>query len=633
MTSHRWKAAIVPPAVAKADHPLNTETRSPDYVRMPDDLRYPGTDANGRRQAAFRLSTAWAMSGWPWWLAAALCVVVGLRIIDVMPAIKAVLIAPFGTFFYPLEMEWREGSFWLDALALADKAPIYDHSAFAYVSMAHGPMDSWLKSWIARLFPMLAPWQVTRLFVVLLPVTLVGCSAVMLRGFARFPWVWGTLLGLTFYVAILAANGGIFYLYGRTDDTALVLTFVAFTLLHLAVQSPGAIARNGYCFLAGLLLGASYLTIWRNFPVMGAMVLVAVTAISLQTGRWQAAVTALLFCIAGALTIFLVILFAVMGGSVHLFYEHFYKLFLVSYDDTSARTSGALGISQEVWDDLAAAWDTMVRDRDNLIRRLAIVAVSPILLAVAAWFPMRQGFSYLRSARYFGVLLALYIMTLLTLIVGYLLHWRAGSLAYLAPIYLLSWYMVCLSLIVRPHAGEIFRGGVTAFLTCGLVLMLAIYPLRGTSAGAEGARAIELTDSARAFDFQLAQLKKKYVVVSDAYHFFKRHIDRNDIVDQGDFSWWFARQGHFDKSFSETVNRYMTAMQSNPPDIVIVGLISAPPIRELVKHGYQCIVCGVTFFPYGAEGLSLYAREDLPIEALRAQFSAFQAAPAPTSGK
>src|SRR5262249_10321332 len=154
---------------------------------------------------------------------------------------------------------------------------------------------------------------------------------------------------------------------------------------------------------------------------------------------------------------------------------------------------------------------------------------------------------YVRSPKYLAASLVLYALTLFSLVVGYLLHWRAGSLAYLAPIYLIAWYMIFLSLIARPLAPELVPGGMSACLSFGIILLVALYPLPGTSSGNTGARAIELTDSARAFDFQLSQLKEKYTVVSDAYHFFKRHIDGNDIVDQGDVSWNFATLGHFDR--------------------------------------------------------------------------------------
>jgi hypothetical protein len=594
---------------------------------MPDDFRFLGAAASVWRETVVQLARP-ATRKWLWWLAAAtLSLIVGAKVMDAMPVIRWMLVAPFAMFSYPLEIEWREGSFWLDALALKEHAPIYDHAVFAYVGVAHGPMDSLIKSWIAHLFPLLAPWQVTRAFVVLLPITWVSCSAIILRKHIRFPWLWGTLLGLTFYVAILAASGGIFFLFGRTDDTGVVLMLVAFTLLHLAVQSTDNPARYGYSFAAGLLLGASYLTIWRNFPVMGAMVIVTFVAIVLQTQRWRVAGVALLFCIAGAIAVFLAILYGVLGGSIHLFWEHFYKLFVVSHD-TGASNRGFLGVPQHIWDDLRPAWDSLAGDRDNFTRRLAVVALCPALLISTAWFPMQQGFSYLRSMKYFGVLLGLYVLAILSLTLGYLVHWRAGSAAYVGPIYLMSWYMVCLSLIVRPLALEVVRGGASAFLTCGIILLIAMHRVPGTSAGNEVLRAIERTDSARAFDFQLSQLKAKYTVVSDAYHFFKRRLDENDVVDQGDVSWKFAKEGHFGSAFSQTVNRYMSAIERKPPDIVIVGLISAAPIRTLVQRGYTCILCGVVFFADMPDGFSIYARDDLPIDELRAQFSIFKT-PAP----
>jgi hypothetical protein len=563
---------------------------------------------------------------WLWWLVAAvLCVIVGVSLFDTLAPIVQVLAAPFRVFFYPLELEWREGSFWLDALALSENAPIYDHSALAYVSMAHGPMDSLLKSWIARGLPFLAPWQVARFFVPLLPISLVVCSAMILRGCLRLHWLWGTLVGLTFFVAILAGAGGTFYLYGRTDDTATVLNVVAFTFLHFATQSPRAWERNGHALVAGLLLGASYLTIWRNFPVMGAMVLVAVGAIGLKRGRGPAA-SALLFCIAGALSVFVVILVTVMDGSISLFYEHFYKLFLVSYD-TSAPARGSLGVPREIWDDLWPGWQSMVGDADNLLRRLAIIAVCPALLLAAARRPMREEFGYLRSTGFLTCVIGLYALALFSLVVGYLVHWRAGSLAYLAPIYLMSWYMVCLALAASASMRRAARGGVSAFLACGLVLLIVLFQVRGTSAGDEARRAGELTDAARAFDFQLARLQTRYTVVSDAYQFFKRHLGERDVVDQGDFSWDFARQGYFGEAFTRTVDRYIEDIRRNPPDIVIVGQISAPPIRALVEHGYSCVVCGVRFYDDRPYAFSLYALDNLPIDELRAQFSVFQTAP------
>jgi hypothetical protein len=609
-----------------------TVTPPSDSERAPDDLT-AATRTDVWRRDVLRVLTQSARSNFLWWLlAGAVCLIVGVKLSACLPAIYTTLAAPFAMASFPFEVEWREGSFWLDALALRDKAPIYDHSVFAYVSMAHGPMDSLLKSWVSRLFPLLSPWQVTRSFVVLLPFTMVGCSIVILRGM-RLPWVWGTLIGLAFYIAILAAPGGPFFLYGRTDSTGLVLCVLAITLVHLATESSHGVARSGYSFAAGVLFGASYLTIWRNFPVMGAMVLVGALAAGLQNRRWRTAGAVMLFCAAGAVAVFVAVLYGAMGGSIQLFWEHFYKLFLISYD-TTASNRGFLGVPQDIWDDVVPALESLSSDRDGVIRRFAIILICPAILISTAWFPLRQRFSYLRSATYFAVLLGLYGLALLSLIAGYITHWRAGSLAYLAPIYLMSWYMICLSLIARPLASEGIRGGMSAFLTGGAVLLIAIYPHSATSASIESARVIELTDSARAFDYQLSELRKRYAVVSDGYHLFKRRLDRrNDIFDQGDVSWGFAQGGFFGPAFSDTAKRYIESLERNPPDIVIVAPISAPPIKALVEHGYTCVVCGVPFFPYGSHGFSLYARDDLPIEELRRQLSTFKSASTSAPGK
>jgi hypothetical protein len=217
------------------------------------------------------------------------------------------------------------------------------------------------------------------------------------------------------------------------------------------------------------------------------------------------------------------------------------------------------------------------------------------------------------------------------LTVGYLLHWRAGSLAYFEPIYLMSWHVICLSLIVRPCAGDVLRDGVAAFLTCGIILLIAVYPVRQTSAGNEGLHALALADRARAFDFQLSELRTKYTVVSDEFHFFKRRFDCGDVVDMGDYAWLFAQSGLLGEAYSQTVKRYMADVESRRPDIVIIGPVSAAPLHALVEHGHQCVLCGVAFYPSTPNAFSLYARDDLPIEELRAQFSWFKM-PAPPAG-
>ena len=80
-------------------------------------------------------------------------------------------------FCFPLELEYREGSGWLHALAARAGVGIYDHSHVAFLNMNHGPLEPILKQLLTTAFPFLSASMVTRCFVLLLPV---GWLAVML---------------------------------------------------------------------------------------------------------------------------------------------------------------------------------------------------------------------------------------------------------------------------------------------------------------------------------------------------------------------------------------------------------------------------------------------------------------------
>ena len=71
---------------------------------------------------------------------------------------------------YPLELEFREGTNWLHALALSKGVNIFSTADVAYINMNHGPIDSVLKSMLLRFLPFLDPKLVTRFFVILLPL-------------------------------------------------------------------------------------------------------------------------------------------------------------------------------------------------------------------------------------------------------------------------------------------------------------------------------------------------------------------------------------------------------------------------------------------------------------------------------
>src|ERR1700730_9165054 len=92
-----------------------------------------------------------------------------------------ILRAPITAFFYPLELEWREGSTWLHVLAQLNGINIYDDSTVTYLNLNDGPSNPRATSLIARWLPDLSPWQVCRSFVLALPFVLVLASVFVLR--------------------------------------------------------------------------------------------------------------------------------------------------------------------------------------------------------------------------------------------------------------------------------------------------------------------------------------------------------------------------------------------------------------------------------------------------------------------
>jgi hypothetical protein len=548
-----------------------------------------------------------------------LSAIIAIEVIGALPVLGNLFAAPVAAFFYPIEIEWREGAIWLEAMALRDNIPIYNHSVVAYIYLAHGPMDTLVKSWIAKFVPLLAPWQVTRIFVLCLPIALSICSAIIFRGRIRFYWLWGILVGLTFYVLIMTTPGGYVMLVGRADVTSFVLLTIAITLLHLAIHANTGLVRNVLCVLGGVLIGATYLTLWRSVPALGAMFLVAFIAIGLRIKSWQRAFVAMSLCLAGAVAVFLAVLFGLLDGSLTLFWQHFYKVFFVSF--TNDGPSGWLGIPQETWDEFGPGLKSITTDWSSLIRSCIAIVLCPVILCAASFRKLDEAFPYLRNRTFISAFIGLYFLTLSALLFGYLLYFHAGTLNYFVFVYSLAWYMVCLSLASSWRRNLALDGGV-AFVVIGVLLCIAVVGIPDTRTGLSGAMMIKRMDAARAFSYELTQLRSQYTVASDAYHFFKERFD-HDVIDEGDFAWAFANGKYFDENFSHTVNQYIADLKQNPPDFFVLGLISAPPIRAFVESNYHCVVCGVPFYGYGAQGFSLYARENLPVDELRARFNIF----------
>jgi hypothetical protein len=396
-----------------------------------------------------------------------------------------ILRAPFTAFFYPLELEWREGSTWLHVLAQLNGIDIYDHSKTAYVNMNHGPINPLITYWIARWLPDLSRWQVCRSFV-LLPCVLVFASVIALRRATRHRWLVGTIFGLATYVVIMSSGAGYFLLYGRTDATAHVLAVVALLLLFETVMARSEVTRKVAAVLAGFMMGVSLFTLWRALPMLSCAFAIAVALVWLKTRNLRDTAYASLGCMAGGLLVLLLLVFDVFHGHALPFFQHFFGFFFYR----------PLAVAPEPnWSDrmrdLRLAFDAL----GTLGTHLWIISLMPRSLLTLCWLPTRDQFAFLRAPRWIGLLVALYGFGFGGLCIGFWLNYGAGSLVYVSFIYLLGWFL----LILFINGLQGWRAPVVAVaVSAGLVLLAT--GGHGTSVGVESQRAAALTDSARALD-------------------------------------------------------------------------------------------------------------------------------------
>ncbi len=525
--------------------------------------------------------------------------------------------APIAAFFFPVELE-REGSVWLHVLAQLSHVDIYDHRSVAFVNMNHGPIDPLLKYYVALLLPDLSAWQVVRIFVVVLPGSLVVGSAILLREQGGRPaWVLGTAVGLATYIVMVSSRGALFLLSGRSDPTAHVLVVA---LIVTVAESLRASTRTRHLILAGvggILMSATYLTVWRSVPAVGAIFIIYCVTLAVREHRVRAVLPSAAVVIAAALVFLIVVLISLFGRNVGLFYEHFYGFFFTSPPPAPSPTY--YGLSADRIEDLHAT----LQDIARLGRHLWIISLPLIVLLAGYLLRLSCPHAVFSSAFYSSIVGATYAMTFGVLCVGYWLNFRGGSLVYISLTYLLGWYILCAFISSLPFSRT--EGALAASI---IVISIAI----GRNSGFPGdyirRDVLAKMDGARAFSYELSELRSRYEVISDSYHFFKKGFTRDDKIDMGDAVLSSLRDHVFDPTFDDTVKDYIRSLRQHPPDIIVLGFASAQPIRALADSRYVCVACGVRFFAGGERDFALYARNDLPIAELRTIFAPF-AAPSP----
>jgi hypothetical protein len=458
-------------------------------------------------------------------------------------------------FFYPLEIETRESSSWLHVNAQKSGINLYDHTTTAFVDMSHGPLGSLMKFWIASLFPFLAPWQVSRLFVLMIPFVFLFVSwrlTAATSGTSHTPVLFLSSLG--FVMLMVTAREFIFV--GRSDATITVLLLIAlYAALSTAPRSVLTAALYGAS--SGLLGIAMVLTIWRLAPVtLGVFVFsiwrfLWVERISKRlVGTWAVAYG--LTCVVA----FGLILHFVFHGDLRLYYGHFFSYFAATSDASGKHYPGSvLAFLLSLFNPTAAPND---------------YKGGPLLLA-GVLYAVTWGMGGTLAEG----LKALSVFALVVSSVGYYFAYKGGGSWHFIPFFIIFWAYLCTVQASIPRA----RLAWVAFCVAGLVGLSAQTVVVPTVQ-----RALR-RDEAMAFLKTLQMVDSTHTVVSEDLFFFRTKY-QGELIDMGEDTDLVLHSGVIDEAFANTARRHFDRLRNDPPEYIVVGSGASPELEQLIRDRY-----------------------------------------------
>ena len=493
-------------------------------------------------------------------------------------ALLAVSLANCGqAFFFPLELEFKEGTSWLHVLTMQAGISIYDHQQVAYINMNHGPLNPVLKYLLAAVFPFLSPAMITRFFVLLLPAGLFAGIAGACPGKKGYALLWAAGLHL-FLLGLQPPH----FLVGRSDPTAL---FLLALLLGTAAgpMSRAATARRRFWWVAacGVLGAMVFLTNWRLGPAIG--VVGAAFALEQVTAQGRSSLWAYLGgMLLGGGGFFLLLFFSLFHGDWSLYYRHFFGFF-----SPESGWGAGRGESFELFPRALLVPHWLVH-----VLALAALVLGPVFPArgvprpvqLLGWIPL-LGLLWLASCA------------------AYFLNRSGGGIWYFGAFYLLLAFHLARAVDWARVGTPWVRGLFFAGLFLGL-------PWQTT-----GRQAAQLTDS---FQTAYSFLKTTKVLAagerihSEDYYLFKDRYE-GEAIDVGDEVAKISATGYMGAAFTGTANRYFAKLRSDPPRFVITGGSISPVLAELLAKSYKPVLrAPPADWPYAGPPQTFYQLKPAP---------------------
>jgi hypothetical protein len=497
-----------------------------------------------------------------------------------------------GSFLYPLELEPREGTNWIHALAFKSGINIYDHTRVAFINMNHGPFDSIFKFLISTFLPFLLPGMVIRLPQLLIPVFLFYSAYLILKIFYKKKVFFLSLFfSQLFYMICYSLFGNTFNL-GRSDATYLLLIILAVIVFMKLLNSHKKI-NFIYMLIIGILLMSAILTNWRILPFVFIIFILMFSYFILIMKIHPKMITIyFLSFLLGGLIVFFPIISILFKFDFILYYKHFFGFFT---NESGWGTNPAASIP------------FIIKTMLNIF----IILQSVLLIFILFKSLVKKNIFDLIC--FFSYLFLFWIYTL-----SYYLNYGGGGIYYLMPIFLFSFYYPLLifkdlidfvsnlKLLVISNKFKLYLKiyNYKRLFISGFIIIILLN-LKWGSIFDFQIKLWGAMNNAYKFSNTLTNIDNTSGILTEDIFLFKRKLN-GQTIDMGDtiFSLYNYDQGkYFGEDFSRKISYYFQNFGKGNFIYVLEGYTSSKFLREYVRtNSYSSYLDSQNFFKTGRPG-------------------------------
>ena len=488
----------------------------------------------------------------------------------ILPALAIYATLPvISALFFPMELELRESTKWLHALALGAGLNIYDNAITAFINMSHGPMDALLKSFLLWIN---IPTVILRWTVPAFLLTAFLAAWWIIRGEIRARLEHSLLAAILLDFTLIAYNQVI--ITGQTETSAAL--FLVLTMLFMEKAITGKRVTWLLSLLAGVALMCTFLSNWRYGPTLASVGILFLVRLAVSGTGMKHRLVSFLLTAAGGLLIFGGLLGRYFNFDFLLYFNHFFgfykdlgeKLFFDVFLGTQMTATTGLTIFL-------------------LIGLALLIRLSPKKEERAELTAWTLGLAFI----------------FVTTVIAFYLNGAGGGIHYYYPLIIFAWF-----LFLRYHDRVPYR---ETLLPVAVVVILFI-----SGAGFSPVQPLlTLKDSwERAADTMkfLKQVNKISPIWTEDIHLFKEEYS-GETVDMGDYDSFYRKSGMFPEDFNALVDAHFAEMRSTPPEVVILSPASSPELRKFVADNNYRKIAG--YYGWIDTEFDLLVRPDSTIEA------------------